>query len=289
MGIYDRDYYRNDEPLNKRSGPLGIFSWSAVATIITINVILFFTNGLLYPENNQLTEALLMKSGALKHPLQWYTLITYGFAHSPIGFMHILFNMLGLFMLGPPVERRYGKKEFFLFYFAALFIGGLIWGLFNLNSNTGMLGASGAVTAVVILFILNYPHTYLYLFGVIPMPAWLAGLLFVGLDMFGAFGNHLPGSGNIAHDVHLSGAAFALIYFFAKVRFSSIFSISHFRRKPKIRIYPADPIGFRSDMEKEVDRLLRKINDHGEESLTREERQTLREASRHYQDRMQKK
>ena len=288
MGIYDRDYFRDDEPQPGQSGQSGFFSVSAIAIIIVINVVLFLTNGLLYPESNQLTETLLMKSGALKNPYQWYTLITYGFAHSPNSFMHILFNMLGLFMLGPPVERRYGKKEFFLFYFAALFFGGLVWGLFNLNSDTGMLGASGAVTAVVILFILNYPRTYLFLFGIIPMPAWMAGLLFVGLDMFGAFGTHVPGSGNIAHDVHLSGAAFALVYFFAKIRLSSFFSIFNFLHRPKVRIFPAEPIGFRSQMEKEVDRLLRKISEYGEESLTEEERQTLRDASRHYQDRMQK-
>lgn len=299
MGIYDRDYYRDDEPQRpRRRSSTGLLSWSAVAIIILINVLLFFANGLLFPNDSRLTDFLMMKAHTLSHPLQWYKLFTYGFAHSPQGIQHILFNMIALFFFGRPIEQHYGKKEFLLLYFFAILTGGIVWGIANFNApnNVGMLGASGAIATVVILFSLNYPHAQVLLFALIPMPAWLLGIFFVVSDTMGAFGSPVTGQTNVAYQVHLAGAGVAILYFFFKVRLSSIFRLPTFsphEKKPDIRVWqqdnsPKDNSIIPNSLEQEVDYLLRKISQQGESSLTYAEREKLREASRIYQEKMKK-
>ncbi|MDO5566854.1 MAG: rhomboid family intramembrane serine protease, partial [Planctomycetia bacterium] len=286
MGIYDRDYYREDYKPSRRNrrngGIFGFFNlWSAMAILILVNVVLFFANGLFTPNDNSITAYTAMFGTVLSHPFEWYRLVTYGFAHDPSNFKHILFNMITLFFFAPPVEQRYGKKEFFLIYFVSIISCGLVWGFMHWGSENSMLGASGAISTIVILFALNYPHAQVLLFGIIPMPAWLLGVLYIVLDTMGTFNS----GSNIAHDVHLTGAALALIYFFGRWRFSNLFRWpSLFNKKSNLRVWKDSPSSKAEDtrandkLEQEVDRLLRKISATGEESLTESERQTLREA-----------
>jgi len=266
---------------------------SAVTLIIIINVVLYFANGLIFGDH--LTPWLMMTGGTLLHPEAWYRVLTYGFAHDPSSFVHILCNMFVLFFFGPPVERKYGSAEFLLIYLLAIITGGLVWGIFNLGSSgPPMLGASGAVTAVVILFSFLYPNAQVFLMGIIPMPAWFAGIAFVVWDMIGG----LNGTDGIAHDVHLSGAAFAAIYYFSKIRFTKITSIfsgsglkSEQRKNQRYqtqseREKSASGLSGNIKLQDEVDRILRKISQYGESSLTESERETLRYASREYQKKM---
>ena len=284
MGLSDRDYYRNDgpSPRRKRGGVFGFLNiWSATVTIIAINVVMFMANGLFTPTDNRITQYMVLSPGVLGMPLQWYRFITCAFAHSPENFQHILFNMITLFFFGPPVEQRYGKKEFFLIYFASVLSCGLVWSWVHLGSEAHVLGASGAISTVVILFALNYPHAQVLLFGIIPMPAWLLGVLFIVLDTFGTF----DAQTNVAHDVHLTGAVLAFVYFFMRWHFSALFRWRGRKAGPALRVYRQEREMSQARLEIEVDRILRKISTSGEESLSSEERETLREASRRYQDR----
>jgi hypothetical protein len=145
------------------------------------------------------------------------------------------------------------------------------------------VGASGAIAGIVVLYALNFPHRTLLLFFVIPMPAWVAGLLIVLLDIYGA----LTGAGHIAFTAHLGGAAFAFLYFqlgWNLSRWSGWLSLDWLKPRPKLRVH--DPDGKdreKQDLSEEVDRILQKISAEGEESLTRKERRTLETASREYQ------
>jgi hypothetical protein len=151
------------------------------------------------------------------------------------------------------------------------------------------IGASGAIAGVVVLYALNFPRRTLLLFFVIPVPAWLCGVLIVGWDMLGATGR--AGASNVAYSMHLAGAAFAFVYFqrrwnltrltdrFINVRWPS------FRPRPRLHIHkPEEPPP--SDLSAEVDRILEKIYREGEASLTAKERKTLEAASREYQQRV---
>ncbi len=288
MGLYDRDYYR-DEPRKRGAG------LSAVVILILLNVGLYVMN--MTTSNGALFNRMALYGPYAANPLQWYRCLTYAFAHDPHGFMHILFNMLTLFFFGPHIERKYGKAEFMLFYLLSAVFGGVVWNLLHFGQMAGAIGASGAVTAVVILFALNFPNVRILLWGILPLPAYVAGILFVLWDMFGAS----SGGDNIAHEIHLSGAVFAVAYFMMKIRFVGLLGIKNIVNGPRLARHTtgsekrptysftganasASDVDF-AELEKKVDDILRKITRSGEESLTEKERETLRFASREYQKR----
>ena len=159
-----------------------------------------------------------------------------------------------------------------------------------------MLGASGAVATIVILFALNFPRATILMFFVIPMPAWVLGVLFVAGDMLGFFGIQTSREArNVAYVIHLTGAAYAFLYFQSDWnlgRLGRFVALPKLFGRPKLRVHEPDE---EEDEERfdappanlsvEVDRILEKISREGETSLTRKERQTLEEASRQYQRR----
>lgn len=287
MGIYDRDYYRQER---------GSFSlrWphSAVGLLILINVALYLADGLLTSENHAITNALTLRVGDLTTPWRWWHFLTYGFAHeSPPNFAHILFNMLGLWFLGRDVEQLYGRGEFLRVYLALILVGGLVWTLVaklrGAPPEAGVLGASGAVVGVVLLFALNFPRRTVILFPIpIPMPAWVLGVLIVGGDLLQAIGRT---DSQVAYSVHLAGAAFAFFYYRLRWSFSRLgswFSLDRLRARPRLRVHA--PPEQEENLTEEVDRILEKIHREGEASLTRKERRALENASRQYQRRRQR-
>ena len=285
MGIYDRDYYRRPQPGLSLRMPQ-----SMVVTLILINVVLYLADGLLFPRDHALTRTLELSSGALWHPLFWWQFITYGFVHDPNSIMHIIMNMLGLWFLGRAVEQIYGSREFLRIYLVMLLIGSLSFALGDAIINPAgghpLLGASGAVSGVTILFVLNFPHVTLVLFPIpIPIKAWIIGVFLVVSNLFGAIAQ----TGNIAFGVHLAGIAFAFLYFQYRWNlgrfFGIIFRVPKFPSRPKFRIHKPGEESEEPDLNAEVDRILEKISRDGEGSLTRKERRTLETASRQYQNR----
>ena len=296
MGIYDRDYYRQQKPQRSLSGPRTV-----VGALILINVVVFLADGFLtpLPDNappgacGRIAGALAVEAGSLTNPLYWWQFLTYGFAHASVpNYWHIIGNMLVLFFLGRDIESLYGRKEFFRLYLAMLVVSSVVWAVIELvqgHTGASAVGASGAVTGTVILYALNFPRRTLLLFFVIPMPAWVVGLLVVFLDVWGALGGK---SGQIAFTAHLGGAAFALLYHRYRWNLTrwtpGWFSSAGRKRRPKLRVHDPDR-QHREDRElsKEVDRILEKIHREGEDSLTRKERRTLENASRQYQKKRQ--
>ncbi len=310
MGIYDRDYYRQErQPGFSLRGPSTI-----VGAIILINVALFLANGLLTRPDSKLAWAgdlspeeffskrmglityhLAVKGTSLTNPLCWWQFVTYGFAHAPPPrYWHLIGNMLVLFFLGRDVEATYGRKEFLRLYLALLVVAALAWVIVEKLTEgpdfVPVVGASGAVTGIVVLFALLFPRRTLLLFFVIPMPAWVVGLLVVLSDIYGAVVN--PEGSQIAYTAHLAGAAFAFLYYRFQWNFtrwtSGWLSLSWLTRRPNLRIHnPQHGRGREEEIREEVDRILEKIHREGEASLTRRERRTLENASRQFQKRRQ--
>jgi len=298
MGIYDRDYYREPSRSFSVRAPQTI-----VVTIILINVVLWAANGLLTPDSRAITNALAVSEDVLWKPWLWWKFLTYGFAHAKSP-MHILFNMLQLFFLGRIVEQVYGRGEFLRVYLTMLLVGSVVWAITSavflepqyvvqngvqLPVFPSLIGASGAVLGVVILFVLNFPQQTLTLFPIpIPVKAWVIGVALVVFNLAGA-SDQSPYAGNTAYGVHLTGMAFAFLYFHNRWNLGRLggplFSGEWLKRRPKLRIH--DPEQETAELSKEVDRILEKIHQQGEDSLTRKERRTLENASREYQKRRQ--
>lgn len=295
MGLYDRDYSREESwapmtPWNRsQSGP------SITVILIGINVVLFFANMIISGRTQTdgvLPDWFAVTSATIIKPWTWYQFLTYGFLHSLADIRHIAFNMLGLFFFGSVVERMIGRAEFLRFYLVAIVVGGIVFsarvamldlatGQSILADNASVIGASGAVMAVTILFAFLEPNAMIYVMMVLPVKAWIVAVFFVGLNVLGFLGSE----GNVAYDVHLAGAAFAAVYFKRRWRLNRLTpdrwgsALSQMaKRRPRLKLH--DPERKLAQEEAEADRLLAKIQESGLDSLTSAERKTLERHSR---------
>lgn len=136
---------------------------------------------------------------------RWWGLFTSAFLHA--GWMHLLGNMVFLWVFGPSVENRFGRIGFLLFYLAGAAVSGGAHALFETSP---AIGASGAIAAVTGAFIVLFPQTLvkcLWIFGltIIHAPAWwVIGLGILWNLLASSFGMD-SGVANIAH---LGGYAF---------------------------------------------------------------------------------
>jgi membrane associated rhomboid family serine protease len=298
MGIYDRDYYREPRPGVSLRGPSTIVGW-----IILINLVVYLVDGLLVRGNviSHYLAAYVGETGdgfagsTLRRPWLWWQLLTYGFAHAPSP-GHIFGNMLVLFFLGRPVEERYGSREFLRLYLVMLVVGSLVWALINeiarrpTDAPQMLVGASGAVTGVVILCALNFPHRTILFMLLFPIPVWLLGVIYVASDALGLIGWARETHTNVAYVVHLAGAGFAFLYYRLGWNLTRImparFSLAWLKPRPRLRVHDPDREGgSQRELSDQVDRILEKIHREGEASLSRKERRILENASRRYQER----
>jgi membrane associated rhomboid family serine protease len=128
-------------------------------------------------------------------------MVSSGFLHGDIP--HLAFNMLTLYFFAPVVYQTLGNVSFLLIYFASLIFGSLLTMIFHKNDyNYRAVGASGAVTGVLYSAILIYPNMTIGIFGIIPMPAYLFGILYLLYSIYGMKAKH----DNIGHTAHFGGA-----------------------------------------------------------------------------------
>jgi membrane associated rhomboid family serine protease len=289
MGLYDREYSREDDDWGYgQYGGRTRAVQSMTVTLIVINVAVYLADQLFSTQSNPhwLMELLALQPDALLKPWLWWQFVTAGFAHSTDGFQHIFWNMFGLYIFGRDVEGRLGRWEFLRFYLVALVLGNLFFALRALATPiTGpLLGASGAVSAVVLLYICYFPRSTLLLFFVLPIPAWVAGVLFLLQDVIGAFAPVVPGQPRVAHDVHLAGAAVAVLYWKFNWNFGAIMptewlgGLQRWWNRPRLRIHDPEPTY--DNLDAEADRVLEKVHSQGEASLTARERRVLEDYSR---------
>lgn len=214
---------------------------------------------------------------------------TYMFVHG--GFWHLFMNMLVLFFFGPPLEARWGAREFLRFYLVAG-LGGAALSL--LIAQSPVVGASAAIYGVMLAFAMNWPNAPIYIWGIFPVKAkWLVGFFF----LLSVFGTVDPSGSSTAHFAHLGGLVAAFIYLKADWRPRAALKRSRSRGggTPRpLAIVPREvarareaskaerPLETREESRllDEVDRVLDKISAEGMSSLTGEERALLDEVSR---------
>jgi membrane associated rhomboid family serine protease len=147
----------------------------------------------------------------VKEHKQYYRFITAGLVHAD--YMHLGFNMLTMWFFGKYIEmifqELFGSKIYFLvFYVLALIVSDIPSYIRHRNNYSyRSIGASGAVSAVVFAFILFQPWAKIVVF-VIPMPAILYGILFLGYSVYMS----RRGGDGINHDAHFWGAVFGIIF-----------------------------------------------------------------------------
>ena len=155
----------------------------------------------------------------LQYQMYWQTL-TYMFMHADM--QHIFLNMLALLVFGLKFEKAVGSKEFILFY---LFCG-IASGLFSFavyyftgNFYVTLLGASGAIYAVLFAYAVAFPRSVILIWGIIPVPAPILVLIYAIIEVW----SQLTGrSGGTAHLTHLFGFAAAWIYFAVRMKINPL-------------------------------------------------------------------
>jgi len=318
MGLSDRDYTQSDYFDEKKLRPRHKGGRSIVVTLVFINIALWLANGFFFA-NNSLTNALLLR---VETAWSGYQFLTYGFVHSPFDWWHITFNMVSLMIFGygmmlgfgpsgfgfardkDNVENRLGRLEFTAFYFLTIIAGGIVFAMINANvERAAVLGASGGVCGVVILYAWLYPKKTLLVWGILPMPMWAIGGLIVFMDGMGASGR---GFGNIAYSVHLVGAACGTLYYFLVLKrglkltdwFVPLTTLpppdrKSSGRRPNLRIHTPEDASAQSpptddEFNRQLDEILKRYGEVGESGLTAEEREFLQRASKRYAEKRRK-
>lgn len=310
MGIYDREYYRDE------TRGSGFFSGVAPAcrAIIFINVLVWLAQWLSGGRGgpNVLIDAFAGSSTAIFHGQVW-RLLTAAFLHDPHDIFHILWNMLFLWIVGREMEAMYGSREFTLMYLTAAVFSTFCWALidhFGQGHHIPMVGASGAVMAVVVLYTLYYPRREI-IFIILPIQMrWLL-MIYLGRDalMFLQEVQAGPDAAGFrtAFAAHLAGAAYGGMYKVFDLRWSRLLG-GRFR-KPRFRVIaperdPVSPLSAGStrpgapasarhgtplfpeeQLDARLDEVLAKIAREGRTGLTDEENRILQEASRRARDR----
>jgi membrane associated rhomboid family serine protease len=140
---------------------------------------------------------------------------TYQFVHAdPI---HILINMLSVWMFGVDLERRWGMVAFTKYYLIVGITAGVATVIVSLlpfpwaeNSYVAVtIGASGAVYGLMMAWAIVFPHRTVHLFGIFPLTARVFVLIVGALSMSQA----MSGSdSNVAHVAHLGGLVAGWLY-----------------------------------------------------------------------------
>jgi membrane associated rhomboid family serine protease len=305
MGIYDREYYR-------REGPsfLGTISerGKVCKALILINLVCFVVQLLTAgrgPENTTFgwfTDLFELNADSVLHGQVW-RLLTYAFLHDPNSLLHIVFNMLFLWWFGTELEDHYGPREFLGIYLISALTGGLAFFAAHFAEMEGLrcIGASGAVTGIMVLYAFHYPTRLILLFFLIPVPVWLLVILNVGWDAW-TFLHQPVGMRTTAVTVHLGGALFAFVYYKRHWRLLSIWSsLRSWQQqlfRPRLRVYreehhrepvhvaaPPHSADVDEQLEAKLDEILQKVARSGQDSLSDSERQILMRASEIYKRR----
>jgi membrane associated rhomboid family serine protease len=230
-----------------------------------------------------------------------WTLITYMFAHSRWDIFHILFNMLVFYWFGRLFVEYLGSSKLTALYILGGLAGGVLYLLmFNTvpyyierSGFPGMVGASAAVYAVVVATATLLPNYtfFLLFFGPVRIK-YIAGF-YVVISFLGT--TQANAGGNIAH---LGGALIGFIYL--KQLQSGInwggwitatldWFQDLFKSKPKVKVtYRSEEkiikkpvkVTVSKSSQAEIDAILDKISDHGYESLTKDEKEKLFNASK---------
>lgn len=299
MGISDREYYRDKTGGGWLSGDA-----PACKAIIIANVVLFVLQKV-YPPLNPWFDG---RSYEIFQNYQVWRLLTATFLHG--GPLHIVFNMWFLWVVGREMEQTYGTRDFAGMYLSAAVFSTFCWAVVDAASREHyqMIGASGAIMAVMVLYTMIYPRRQVT-FIIFPMEMRMLLALFLGYNVFQLL---IHSDEPVAFASHLGGAAYGYLFKVGNLRLSRLDHL--FDRRPKLRIVSAETreptptratvgpvwssnspapapksassfVGTDENFDEKLDQILVKIAQSGRGALSDDENRILEEASRRARNR----
>jgi membrane associated rhomboid family serine protease len=143
------------------------------------------------------------------HKIPALSVLSAMFLHG--GWLHLLGNMLFLWIFGNNVEDRFGRLRYLLFYLVCGYVAAYGFALADPTSTTPLLGASGAIAGVLGAYLVLFPRARVWslvpvlFFIPLRLPAWFVlGLWFV-LQWFYSAGHAVSGAGGVAYLAHVIG------------------------------------------------------------------------------------
>jgi membrane associated rhomboid family serine protease len=177
--------------------------------------------------NSALFSRLLLHPWSVHRRREYYRLLSHALIHADT--MHLFLNMFVFWSFGSFLENLFGREELFVrlfpdvpywgepagaLYFVLLYFGGVVVATLPAmrrhrdNPAYQAVGASGAVSAVMMAFMIMFPTYQVLFFFVIPCPAWLGALIFLGVEHWLS----RRGRTHIAHDAHIWGALYGIAF-----------------------------------------------------------------------------
>ena len=311
MGIYDREYYRDDGDgwwarMGGRQATVGLLiATGAVALLQMLSA----------PPMDPLARDPLSKWGEFDQAKvqagQVWRIVTplvLTDLGAPYPLWRVAAALLILYTVGTAVESIHGTREFLAFYLTAgglIYLGKFLVGLAGVDRVPLAVGCGGAVTAALVLYACHHPAEKWYFFYVVPVPVWALAAGAVGIDLIGA-------AKDGGYPRWTVGALIALGYYHQHVRLTALADWfprrgTGRRSSPRLSVYrgpdadePDDePVPTTASrpraaavarpvdehLEAKLDQVLEKVSRFGRDSLTPEETQILLRASEVYKRR----
>ncbi|MCX8124002.1 MAG: rhomboid family intramembrane serine protease [Spirochaetes bacterium] len=222
------------------------------------------------------------------HQFKLWQPFTYMFLHG--NFLHIFFNMFALWMFGSDLEDLFGSKNFMRFYLYSGVGAGLCIALMNAyifehyEYNPITIGASGAIYALLLAYGMIWPNREVLLYFLFPIKMKYLVLIFGAIEFFGTLASASGAGGGISHIGHFGGLVTGFILLKTKFWYKKKEVFNPFNRL--LRSYRLAQhrkrIEDRIKAKEIIDTLLDKITRYGFSSLTKEEKQALEWARKHY-------
>ncbi|MCX7883307.1 MAG: rhomboid family intramembrane serine protease [Brevinematales bacterium] len=198
------------------------FSFPLVNSVLLLANIGIFVYGFFHPSlyEDWMAQYAFVAGGFWQDPLgHAYRLVTYAFLHG--GWLHLLGNMLFLYIFGDNVEDRLGHVSYLVFYLFSAVVGALVQGVFLGNSLLPMVGASAAISGIVIAYMFFFPTkqvvTLLFLgFFLVPVkiPAFFYIFVWAVMQVLNSLlmiGN-ISFSGGVAYLAHVGGMIVGVLW-----------------------------------------------------------------------------
>ncbi|MDE3195351.1 MAG: rhomboid family intramembrane serine protease [Acidobacteriota bacterium] len=201
---------RYDIRYRSRSSFFGASFPQGVKWLIAVNVAIYLLYFFLYRTAGDVFIPLKLVPTMVVHGAVWQ-LVTYLFLHDPTGLMHILLNMLVLWMFGAPVEETWGTRRFLQFYFLCGVGAGVCVVVVNLligNIYQPTIGASGAIYGLLLAYGMLFPNQEVLFMFLFPMKAKYMVMIFGAIAFLGSF----QGGSTVSNLAHLGGMIFGFIY-----------------------------------------------------------------------------
>lgn len=261
MGIYDRDYYREDGGgWWAAGGNRGTVALIAV-TVVGMLAYYFVVEPVRAPADpNEHTSSgyLLGQYASFHYPSvmqgQVWRFVT-SFFITPFSFFAVVFGLLGLYWFGGEMETLYGTRRFVIFYVMAGVLGNVAkfgLALAGIGQEAFTLGPAGPLFATFVLYAFHYPHRHVRIWFLLPIPVWLLVLVYLGYNLFSlSLMLRLPGGAGVPYVIEpLIGAFVGFAYNRTGGRLFGVFDgLSNlFKRRasdrrrssPSLRVYDAD-------------------------------------------------